>query len=117
VSDSCIQSKVEQVYHKALKATAIRVALLAINRNSSSLQEISTFAMDEIQANEKRAQLEQHQESDYDIGKMTTINDLEVENFYGSSTTQSYRLKSELVGKCMEEIGMGWYGNYVFVNL
>ncbi|KAE8358177.1 hypothetical protein BDV27DRAFT_169668 [Aspergillus caelatus] len=27
--------------------------------------------------------------------------------FYGSSTTHAYRLKSELVGRCMEDIGMG----------
>ncbi|KAJ6098595.1 hypothetical protein N7467_000130 [Penicillium canescens] len=71
--------------------------------------------MDDIQVNEKHAQPEQNQSSDYGLGKMTTIADLEVENFYGSSTTQSYRLKSELVGKCMEEIGMGWFQWKLFV--
>jgi len=40
-------------------------------------------------------------------GKLTAIDDPQVEQFYGSSTTESYRLKSELVGKCLEEIGMG----------
>lgn len=29
--------------------------------------------------------------------------------FYGDSITDSYRLKSELVGQCLEEIGMGRY--------
>jgi hypothetical protein len=72
--------------------------------------------MDDIQVKEKHAQPEQNQSSEYGVGKMTTIADLEVENFYGSSTTQSYRLKSELVGKCMEEIGMGWYAHNIFSN-
>lgn len=40
-------------------------------------------------------------------GKLTSIDDPQVEQFYGSSTTESYRIKSELVGKCLEEIGMG----------
>lgn len=40
-------------------------------------------------------------------GKLTSIDDPQAERFYGSSTTESYRLKSELVGKCLEEIGMG----------
>jgi hypothetical protein len=72
--------------------------------------------MDDIQVNEKCAQPEQNQSSDYGVGKITIIDDLEVENFYGSSTTQSYRLKSELVGKCMEEIGMGWYAHDISSN-
>lgn len=38
---------------------------------------------------------------------LSSIDDPQVEQFYGSSTTESYRLKSELVGKCLEEIGMG----------
>ncbi|KAJ5313006.1 FMN-dependent dehydrogenase [Penicillium antarcticum] len=71
--------------------------------------------MDDIQANEKCAQPDQDQSLDHDVGKITTIDDLEVENFYGSSTTQSYRLKSELVGKFMEEIGMGWFQWKLFV--
>lgn len=40
-------------------------------------------------------------------GKLTSTDDPQVEQFYGSSTTESYQLKSELLGKCFEEIGMG----------
>ena len=63
--------------------------------------------MDDIQANEKRSSSPDRQPDD-GTGKVIPL-DSEVEQFYGSSTTQAYRLKSELVGKCMEEIGMGKY--------
>lgn len=66
---------------------------------------ISIDKMDDIQANEKRSSSPE-QQSDEGTGKVIPL-DSEVEQFYGSSTTQAYRLKSELVGKCMEEIGMG----------
>jgi hypothetical protein len=36
-------------------------------------------------------------------------------DFYGGSITDSYRLKSELIGKAMEEIGMGRYQWEVFI--
>ncbi|KAJ5257235.1 hypothetical protein N7478_013339 [Penicillium angulare] len=62
--------------------------------------------MDEIHANEKRPSSPE-QIPDEGAGKFIALDDNEVEQFYGSSTTQAYRLKSELVGKCMEEIGMG----------
>lgn len=65
--------------------------------------------MDEIQSDKKQSQPAETSTSDYEVAKLTTIDDYEVEDFYGSSTTKAYRLKSELVGKCMEEIGMGWY--------
>ncbi|KAL4812481.1 hypothetical protein BDW67DRAFT_178717 [Aspergillus spinulosporus] len=42
-----------------------------------------------------------------DIGKMEVVDDAEMEQFYGSSTTDAYRLKSELVSQCMADIGMG----------
>lgn len=41
-----------------------------------------------------------------DVAKGTAV-DESVEQFYGSSTTAAYRLKSEVVGRCMDEIGMG----------
>ncbi|RMZ86200.1 hypothetical protein DV737_g196, partial [Chaetothyriales sp. CBS 132003] len=44
-----------------------------------------------------------------------SIDDLVSREFYGKSITDSYRLKSELVGKCMEEIGMGRYQWELFV--
>lgn len=47
--------------------------------------------------------------SQHDIGKMDVIDDAEMEQFYGSATSDAYRLKSELVSQCMTEIGMGWY--------
>lgn len=41
-------------------------------------------------------------------GKFSAIDDPELQQFYGLSTTESYRLKSELVGKCLEEkLAMG----------
>lgn len=42
-----------------------------------------------------------------EIGKIAAIDDAETRDFYGSSTTDSYRLKSELVSRCLEEVGMG----------
>lgn len=65
--------------------------------------------MDEIQVEKKQSQPGESSSPDYEVAKLTTIDDYELEIFYGSSTTKAYRLKSELVGKCMEEIGMGWY--------
>lgn len=62
--------------------------------------------MDEINSEKKRSPSPEYQ-GDEGTGKVIALDDHEVEQFYGSSTTQSYRLKSELVGKCMEEIGMG----------
>ncbi|KAL4936964.1 hypothetical protein BDV06DRAFT_232908 [Aspergillus oleicola] len=50
-----------------------------------------------------------------DIGKMEVVNDAEMQQFYGSSTSDSYRLKSELVSQCMEDIGMGWFQWKLFV--
>ncbi|PYH87785.1 Clavaminate synthase-like protein [Aspergillus ellipticus CBS 707.79] len=47
--------------------------------------------------------------------KGVVLDDAEVQQFYGASTTQAYRLKSELVGKCMEEIGMGRFQWKLFV--
>ena len=62
--------------------------------------------MDDIQTAEKGND-PQTSSSDEETGKVIALDDGEIEQFYGSSTTQAYRLKSELVGKCMEEIGMG----------
>ncbi|KAL3477103.1 hypothetical protein BJX99DRAFT_246419 [Aspergillus californicus] len=50
-----------------------------------------------------------------DIGKMEVIDDAEMEQFYGSSTTDAYRLKSELISQCMTEIGMGKFQWRLFV--
>ncbi|KAJ5948482.1 hypothetical protein N7454_001789 [Penicillium verhagenii] len=70
--------------------------------------------MDEIQ-NEKKSSTGPDIHPDEDTGKVISLDDSEVEQFYGSSTTQAYRLKSELVGKCMEEIGMGRFQWKLFV--
>lgn len=40
-------------------------------------------------------------------GQVKVIDDQENKDFYGGSITDSYRLKSELVSACLEEIGMG----------
>ncbi|KAJ5528516.1 hypothetical protein N7527_001909 [Penicillium freii] len=71
--------------------------------------------MDAIQPDKKQSQPAGSSTPDYEVAKLTTIDDYEVEEFYGSSTTKAYRLKSELVGKCMEEIGMGWFQWKLFV--
>ncbi|CAG8060252.1 unnamed protein product [Penicillium salamii] len=71
--------------------------------------------MDEIQDNKKDAATPGSPALDEDAGKLATIDDLEVDTFYGSSTTRAYRMKSELVGKCMEDIGMGWFQWKLFV--
>ncbi|KAL4735056.1 hypothetical protein BDV11DRAFT_212292 [Aspergillus similis] len=49
-----------------------------------------------------------------DIGKIEVV-DTEMEQFYGSSTTDAYRLKSELVSQCMADIGMGRFQWKLFV--
>jgi hypothetical protein len=43
----------------------------------------------------------------YGEGFIAKLDDKGNREFYGSSITDSYRLKSELVSKCFEEIGMG----------
>ncbi|KAJ5583939.1 hypothetical protein N7450_006603 [Penicillium hetheringtonii] len=70
--------------------------------------------MDDIQTAEK-GNNPQISASDEDTGKVIALDDGEIEQFYGSSTTQAYRLKSELVGKCMEEIGMGKFQWKLFI--
>ncbi|KAJ5672345.1 hypothetical protein N7507_001472 [Penicillium longicatenatum] len=70
--------------------------------------------MDKIHS-EKKSSPRPEDQSDEGTGKVIPLDDSEVEQFYGSSTTQSYRLKSELVGKCMEEIGMGRFQWKLFV--
>lgn len=62
--------------------------------------------MEDIQS-EKRVQSTNDNGSGDDLGKVIAMDDQAVEQFYGSSTSEAYRLKSELIGKCMEEIGMG----------
>ncbi|KAG2421295.1 hypothetical protein HFD88_005269 [Aspergillus terreus] len=70
--------------------------------------------MDDIQ-HEKRSQPVDNNSSGEDMGKIEPINDPTIQQFYGSSTTEAYRLKSELVGKCMEEIGMGRFQWELFI--
>lgn len=53
--------------------------------------------------------------SDRSSDRGICLDDTEIEKFYGSSTTHAYRLKSELVGKCLEEIGMGRFQWKLFV--
>ncbi|KAJ5894352.1 hypothetical protein N7495_006043 [Penicillium taxi] len=71
--------------------------------------------MDEIKSEEKRVVPSQVSPEGRETGKAIAIDDFEVGQFYGSSTTQTYRLKSALVGKCMEEIGMGKFQWKLFV--
>ncbi|KAJ5085565.1 hypothetical protein N7532_010336 [Penicillium argentinense] len=69
--------------------------------------------MDDIRSDAKH--LPQDISVEEDTGKVIALDDGEVEQFYGSSTTHAYRLKSELVGRCMEEIGMGRFQWNLFV--
>ncbi|KAJ5246304.1 hypothetical protein N7468_001287 [Penicillium chermesinum] len=70
--------------------------------------------MDEIQLS-KKIEPASEQAVDEGMGKVFSLDNPEVEHFYGSSTTHAYRLKSELVGKCMEGIGMGKFQWKLFV--
>ncbi|KAJ5585237.1 uncharacterized protein N7459_005037 [Penicillium hispanicum] len=71
--------------------------------------------MDDIRSDEKHTLPIDASQEHEGTGKVIALQDHEVEQFYGSSTTQAYRLKSELVGKCMEEIGMGRFQWKLFV--
>ncbi|KAJ5321136.1 hypothetical protein N7476_004138 [Penicillium atrosanguineum] len=71
--------------------------------------------MDEIRQDDKKYSPAQEFQLDEGSGKVIPLEDQELEQFYGSSTTQAYRLKSELVGKCLEEIGMGKFQWKLFV--
>lgn len=72
---------------------------------------------------EKKPDVEAAPEVDGDLhpvdsikaGLTSTLEDQTNKAFYGSSVTDAYRLKSELVGKAMEEIGMGRYQWEIFV--
>lgn len=44
---------------------------------------------------------------DQGYGSVEKIDDAANREFYGGSVSDSYRIKSELVSKCLEEIGMG----------
>ncbi|KAI5247667.1 hypothetical protein E4T42_05961 [Aureobasidium subglaciale] len=50
-----------------------------------------------------------------EIGTVVDIGDERTREFYGSSISDSYRMKSEIVNQCMEEIGMGRYQWELFV--
>jgi hypothetical protein len=49
------------------------------------------------------------------IGTIEKAEDIANREFYGNSISDSYRLKSELVSQCMEEIGMGRYQWILFI--
>jgi hypothetical protein len=49
------------------------------------------------------------------IEKLQDAEDAANLEFYGSSISDSYRFKSELVNKCMDEIGFGRYQYELFV--
>ena len=52
----------------------------------------------------------------YDIGSIEKFeDDARNRDFYGGSVTDAYRIKSEIVNKCMEDIGMGRYQWELFV--
>lgn len=63
--------------------------------------------MDTAHLEKKHSQAGHDASPDKAAGNVIALDDHEAEQFYGSSTTHTYRLKSELVGRCMEEIGMG----------
>ncbi|KAL1857587.1 hypothetical protein Daus18300_010227 [Diaporthe australafricana] len=48
-------------------------------------------------------------------GQLGVVDDQEVSDFYGSSVSDTYRLKSELVAQHLAEIGMGKFQWYLFI--
>jgi hypothetical protein len=53
--------------------------------------------------------------SDHGIGIIESLEDQTNREFYGASISDSYRMKSEIVSKCMNDIGMGRYQWCLFV--
>jgi hypothetical protein len=53
--------------------------------------------------------------SDHGVGTIEPFEDHTNREFYGASISDSYRMKSEIVSKCMDEIGMGRYQWCLFV--
>lgn len=51
----------------------------------------------------------------FDMDALDEVDDKANREFYNGSVTDRYRLKSELVSRCMEEIGMGRYQWELFV--
>lgn len=88
----------------------VYLAASARAAQSNSTDEIED-SMDDIRRDEKRN--EPDTAPDNAVGELAKVApaDAEVEQFYGHSTTDAYRLKSELVGRCMEDIGMGRYSH------
>ncbi|KAL4866540.1 hypothetical protein BDV12DRAFT_210376 [Aspergillus spectabilis] len=69
----------------------------------------------EIELDKRKARPADEHVPQEDIGKMDIVDDAEMEQFYGSSTTDAYRIKSELISQCMAEIGMGWFQWKLFI--
>jgi hypothetical protein len=74
--------------------------------NAGGLKSIASQTVMEIELN-KREKRPTDDVPPEDIGKIEVVDDAEMEQFYGSSTTDAYRLKSELVSQCMADIEMG----------
>jgi hypothetical protein len=53
--------------------------------------------------------------SDHGVGIVESLEDQTNREFYGASISDSYRMKSEIVSKCMDDIGMGRYQWCLFV--
>lgn len=47
--------------------------------------------------------------SDHGVGTVDPVENQRNIEFYGDSISRSYRMKSEIVAECMNEIGMGRY--------
>jgi hypothetical protein len=54
-------------------------------------------------------------DSDHGVGTIEPLEDHTNREFYGASISDSYRMKSEIVSNCMDEIGMGRYQWCLFV--
>ena len=52
---------------------------------------------------------------DHGVGTIEPLEDQTNREFYGASISDSYRMKSEIVSKCMDDIGMGRYQWCLFV--
>jgi len=50
-----------------------------------------------------------HSSAGYEVGSVENLDDKVNREFYGSSLSDGYRMKSELVATHLQEIGMGRY--------
>ncbi|KAL4915023.1 hypothetical protein BDW62DRAFT_219680 [Aspergillus aurantiobrunneus] len=106
-----VEDMVKGAYKQSYgRAEAYKKELAKAQKQKLEAAPRTVVATMEIELNKHANQTKQAEpDVQDDIAKMEVVDDAEMEQFYGSSTTDAYRLKSELVSQCMAEIGMGWF--------